>query len=255
MIRLLAIQHSYSEFLGSFETQLEARGIGFVYQRPVTGQDVSGSALQFDALFLLGGAYPPDDKEHYPWLDDELRLIRLFRVAGRPVVGVGLGGQLVALAAGGSARPAGGFVAAWTTACKTPAGAGDPLAETLDGRDVLVMANGAVDLPPEVGPILVDERGGWLAVRPTPLSYGLLFRPELKPGMIEDMIMEDERPLPDNIGDLLEETRARWAEAQQIADLTTVALVGALDLMRERRKMPVFSLHFVSKQQPGGGGG
>lgn len=255
MIRLLAIQHSYSEFLGSFETQLEARGIGFVYQRPVTGQDVSGSALQFDGLLLLGGAYPPDDREHYPWLDDELRLIRVFRAAGKPVVGVGLGGQLVALAAGGSARPTGGFAAGWTRACKTPAGAGDPLAEALDGHDVLVMVNGAVDLPPEVEPILVDERGGWLAVRPTPLSYGLLFRPELKPGMIEDMIMEDERPLPDNIGDLLEETRARWAEAQQISDLTTVALVGALDLMRERRKMPVFSLHVVSKQQPGGGGG
>lgn len=254
MIRLLAIQHSYSEFLGAFETQLEARGIGFIYQRPVTGQDVSGSALQFDALFLLGGAYPPDDREHYPWLDDELRLIRVFRAAGKPVVGVGLGGQLVALAGGGTVRPGAGFAAGWTVARKTAAGAGDPLAEALDGRDVLVMVNGAVDLPDEVEPILVDEHGTWLAVRPTPSSYGLLFRPELKPGMIEDMVMEDERPLPDNIGDLLEETRNRWAQAQQIADLAAVALVGALDLMHERRKMPVFPLHVVPKR-PGDGDG
>jgi GMP synthase-like glutamine amidotransferase len=246
LIRFLAIQHTFSEFLGTFEHQLESRGIGFVYQRPMAGQDLAGSALQFDALWLLGGAYTPDDREHCPWLDDELRLIQVFRAAGRPVVGLGFGAQLLALSFGGGVSGA-QWDARWTVARKTAAGQGDPLAEALDGRPVLVLAAGAVELAPAIEPLLVDPDGRWLAIRPSPASYGLLFRPELKPGMIEDMIMEEGRPLPNHIDALLEETRVHWHELQQVSDLTAAALVSALDLMRERRKMPVFSLHLVPK--------
>ena len=74
MKRFAAVQHSYSEFLGTVEKQLENRGIGFTYFRPFTGQSVPGSALQYDALWLLGGAWPVTDLEHCPWIEDELRL-------------------------------------------------------------------------------------------------------------------------------------------------------------------------------------
>lgn len=40
MRRVLAIQHTFSEFLGALEPQLEARGIGFSYVRPAVGEDV-----------------------------------------------------------------------------------------------------------------------------------------------------------------------------------------------------------------------
>lgn len=242
MIRHLAIQHTFSEFLGTFEHQLEGRGIGFSYQRPMTGQDVAGSALQFDALWLLGGAWPVADTEHCPWVPDELRLVEIFRRAGRPVIGLGFGGHVVAQAFGGRPQPGPEFDARWTRAVKTAAGEGDPLAEAVHGLYVPVLSAGDVALPDGMSPILTDEAGQWLAIRPAPTCYGLNFRPELKPGMIEDMIMEGDRPTPDNIGDLLDETRRRWAELQQLGDLAMGALVGALDLMQERRKAPVFSL-------------
>jgi hypothetical protein len=60
--------------------------------------------------------------------------------------------------------------------------------------------------------------------------------------MIEDMIMEDERPVPENIGSLLEEARARWGDTQETTARVVAALVEALDLMQARRKMPVFGL-------------
>lgn len=37
MKRFIAVQYSHSEFLGAIEKQLENRGIGFSYFRPVTG--------------------------------------------------------------------------------------------------------------------------------------------------------------------------------------------------------------------------
>jgi GMP synthase-like glutamine amidotransferase len=245
MIRFLAIQHTYAEFFGALEPQFEARGIAFSYLRPVTGQDVAATAGQFDCLWLLGGAHCATDREHCPWLDDELRLVNAFIRARRPVVGLGFGAHVVALAHGGTPRAEPAHDARWTTARATTAGRDDPLARAVDGRRVLVMANGSVELPGVVAPIVVDDAGRWLAIRPVPLAYGLAFRPELKPGMIEDMIMEEGRPVPEHIGTLLEEARERWAETQATTAGIVAALVEALDLMQERRKMPVFGLRPV----------
>ena len=111
------------------------------------------------------------------------------------------------------------------------------------------MANGRVDLPPRLDPVAVDDAGRWIAIRPDALTYGLLFRPELKPGMIEDMVMEEDRPVPDHIGALIESARSQWDETQKTVDLVMIALVQALDLMRERRKMPVFTLKTVRSDE------
>jgi GMP synthase-like glutamine amidotransferase len=246
MIRFLAIQHTFSEFLGALEREFEARGIAFTYLRPVTGQDVAAAAGQFDCLWLLGGAHPVTDRERCPWIDDERRLVGVFAKSRRPVVGLGFGAHVVALAYGGAAHAEPEHDAYWTVAHATGAGRDDPLARAVDGRRVLVMVNGRVDLPPDVAPIVVGDDGRWLAIRPAPLAYGLAFRPELKPGMIEDMIMEDGRQVPENVGMLLDEARARWSESQETSARVIAALVEALDLMRERRKMPVFGLRPVS---------
>lgn len=247
MKRFLVVQHTYSEFLGTIERQLETRDIGFIYQRPFTGQDLAGSALNFDALWLLGGAHPVTDRNACPWLGDELRLIGVFKQARRPVVGIGFGGLLVAMQEGGLAHAEPEHIAYWTIARKTDAGRDDPLAQAVDGKKVLVMYNGRVDLPQGLEPIVADERGNWLAIKPHDLAYGMLFRPELKPGMLEDMIMEEGRPLPDNIGELLAEARMNWKEMQAVTAEVAAALVTGLDLMRERRKMPIFALNLVKE--------
>ncbi|MFO8153294.1 type 1 glutamine amidotransferase [Thioalkalivibrio sp.] len=236
------VQHTYSEFLGLIESQLEKRDIGFSYHRPFVGQDMPGSAAQFDGLWLLGGAWPLTDEEHNPQLSDELALIDIFRRSRRPVIGLGMGGLLVALQAGGTAHADPMYRAEFVTAHKTPAGEGDALAEAVDGRRVLVLVNGRVDLPEGLEPTLVDDEGRWLAVRPDELTYALLFRPEMKPGMLEDIIMEARHNPPPNIGELLGEARMEWQAMQEVTAQVVVGLVTELSLMQERRKMPVFSL-------------
>ncbi|MCG5516300.1 MULTISPECIES: type 1 glutamine amidotransferase [unclassified Ectothiorhodospira] len=236
------VQHTYSEFLGLIETQLEKRDIGFSYYRPFVGQGLPGSAGQFDGLWLLGGAWPTADEENNPQVADELQLIRIFQKARRPVVGLGMGGLLVAQAAGGAASMEPAYTIGFVTARKTAAGAGDALAEALDGQRVLTLYHGSVTLPDGLEPLLVDDAGRWLAVRPDPLTYGLLFRPEVKPGMLEDIIMEQGHNPPPVITELLVEARREWGGMQKITDQVVMALVTELQLMQERRKMPVFSL-------------
>jgi GMP synthase-like glutamine amidotransferase len=236
------VQHNYSEFLGLIENQLEVRDIGFSYIRPFVDQDMPGSAIHYDALFILGANWPLTDEQNMPWMADEMRLVSSFLAADRPVIGLGYGAQLIAKHAGGEALAEPFHNAYWTTAHKTAAGEGDLVAEAMDGHRVLVMCNGSVSLPPGLDPILVDEQGQWLAIRPQQQMYGLLFRPELKPGMIEDMIMEADRQTPDDIGDLLQTARDQWQQSQQTTDQLLIALVKTLDLMKERRKPPVFHL-------------
>ncbi|MGA0024581.1 MAG: type 1 glutamine amidotransferase [Burkholderiales bacterium] len=244
MKRFIAVQHSYSEFLGTVEKQLENRGIGFTYYRPFTGQSLPATALQFDALWLLGGTHAPWDREHTTWLEEELRLVRAFERARRPVVGIGFGALLLAQAAGGTPATEAAPYAYWTTARATAAGAADPLAQAIDGRQVLVAASGRVRLPEGVEPLAVDAGGDWIAWR-RDHAYALLLRPELTPGMIEDTIMEEDRPLPDDISEVLQQARGLWPEFRETTDRVIAALVTGLDLMQERRKPPVFSIRVV----------
>ncbi|APZ43909.1 type 1 glutamine amidotransferase [Acidihalobacter ferrooxydans] len=241
MKNYMVVQNTYSEFLGLIEKQLERRDIGFDYHRPFLDQGLPASVGQFDGLFVLAGACAPND-EKLDYHDDVLRVIQLFRKAQRPVTGIGLGGLLVAEALGGTARAEPEYVAGFVTAHKTPAGEGDALAEALDGLDLFVLHHGAVDLPDGMEPILVDDDGNWLAIHPEPYTYGLLFRPEMKPGMLEDIIMEEDHNPPPNIGELLGEARMNWGDMQRVTDKVVVALVSELGLMQERRKVPVFSL-------------
>lgn len=246
MKRFVAVQHSYSEFLGTIEKQLENRGIGFTYFRPVTGQSLPVSALQFDALWLLGGAHAPWDRDYTPWLDEELRLVRAFERAQRPAVGLGFGALLLAQAAGGTPADDVAPYAYWTTARATAAGAADPLAQAIDGRQVLVAASGRVRLPAGTEALAVDADGEWIAWRRDD-AYALLFRPEMTPGMIEDTVMEEGRPLPENIGEVLEQARVLWQDSRDTTDRVVAALVSGLDLMQERRKPPVFSIRAVQE--------
>ena len=91
-------------------------------------------------------------------------------------------------------------------------------------------------------PVATDAAGRWIAFRTPVPGDGLLFRPELKPGMLEDMVLEEDREVPEDIGALIETAGDEWTVSQETTDRVVVALVDALDLMRERRKAPVFRL-------------
>lgn len=245
MRSFIVVQHSYTEFLGTIEKQLEHREIAFNYSRPFIGDALPGSPMDYDACICLGGPMAPTATDEHPWLANEVELIQAFNHAQRPVVGFGLGGLLMAQAAGGQASGDaplhGGFVAARVT----EAGRGDPVAEALDGKTVLVWHAGNVGLPPDTPATVVDDNGRWLACRPGPKAYAMRFRPEIKPGIIEDMVMEGQE-VPDNVGDILRQSQELWGQGvmQAVTDQVVVGLVSELGLMREQaRKRPVFALN------------
>ena len=81
-----------------------------------------------DALVVMGGPMGVYDGERLRWLEPELELIRGALRAGLPMMGVCLGSQMLAAAAGGRVYPGVRCKEiGWDTVRLTSAGAGDPL--------------------------------------------------------------------------------------------------------------------------------
>lgn len=65
------------------------------------GHPVPTSATGYDAVVVLGGGYMPDDDARAPWLAPTRDLVRSALDADLPVLGICLGGQMLAHVSGG----------------------------------------------------------------------------------------------------------------------------------------------------------
>ena len=106
MKHVSVVQNTQSEWLGHIEDHLEGRGIRFGYSRPFAAGGSLPSAMTVgDGLILVGGGPWGCATEAYrlPALDEEIKLTRACLMLGKPIIGIGLGSQILALAADGKA--------------------------------------------------------------------------------------------------------------------------------------------------------
>lgn len=74
-------------------------------RRPHAGDAVPADAAGFDALLVLGGPFAVYDDEAVPYLGQVRALLAAAVAASTPTLAVGLGGRLLAAAAGGRVGP------------------------------------------------------------------------------------------------------------------------------------------------------
>jgi GMP synthase (glutamine-hydrolysing) len=99
MKNTLAIRHVAFEDLGSFEGVLRQRGHGIAFAE--AGGGLGGvDALAPDLMVVLGGPIGACQDRDYPFLAQEVALIARRLEAGRPILGICLGAQLMARALG-----------------------------------------------------------------------------------------------------------------------------------------------------------
>ncbi len=230
MRTLLVIQHTESEFLGLMEDHLEGRGIAFRYVRPFAGSDMPGTAALADGLILLGGGTWGSTGAHaMPGLDREVRLTRDFLNRGKPVVAIGLGAQILCLAAGGETEPA---------PMRFTAGHCHRLdAEAMNGHmpermPHAVFMRDRCRLPDDAFVLAEDDNGGDPAIfRVGDNSLGFTGHPGFKAAMFEDLILECEDG-PDDPLPVLEQVRAMQHDGAAVLSQLMVGIIQVTGLMR-----------------------
>lgn len=138
----------------------------------------------YDALLTFGGAMHVDQDDRYDWLEWERRLLWRALSEERPVLGICLGAQLLAQAAGGTVRRLELPEVGWREVSLTSAAAQDPLFSALPARaTVFQWHHYGFSLPPGAT-LLAENPSGCQAFR-SGRAWGLQFHPEVTAALLE----------------------------------------------------------------------
>ena len=188
---LNVIQHDSAEYLGLIEDHLEGRGVRFRYCRPFAGKSpLPREDGLGDGLILLGGGpWGSAGARDVPTLAAEVALARAALAQDKPVVGIGLGAQILALAAGGRSEPT-----PLSFEVGTARRTGD---QALNGYlpENYPLATYMRDwpVPPEHADVLArDDKGRAVLWQVGRAAFGFAGHPGIKLAMVEDLIMEFE---------------------------------------------------------------
>jgi GMP synthase (glutamine-hydrolysing) len=105
MRKLLVFQHVASEPLGHLDPLLRATGFRIRYVNFGREPHAQPDVRRYDGLIVLGGPMNVDQQHLFPHLRTEVAAIREAVLADKPVLGICLGGQLLAEAMGGRVHP------------------------------------------------------------------------------------------------------------------------------------------------------
>lgn len=124
-MRLHVVQHVPFEGPAAIAEWAEERGHAVSSALALTEQ--FPDAADIDFLVIMGGPMAADDEGGNPWLHAEKHFIAAVIAAGKPVLGVCLGAQILAETIGGAVRRNPHREIGWYAVTKTPTGAEEPL--------------------------------------------------------------------------------------------------------------------------------
>jgi GMP synthase (glutamine-hydrolysing) len=184
-VRAVVFQHARSEGPGLLGEAL--RRAGFELECRVRSPRTDD--VLADLLVVMGGPMGAYEVSAHPFLRTELEVLRDRLAQDRPTVGVCLGGQLLAAAAGARVFPGtAGFELGLSPVSATQEGRADPVFARLPPR--LVQWHGDTwDAVPGAALLASTDRYPQQAFR-IGRSYGVQFHPELTPEVLVEWARE-----------------------------------------------------------------
>ncbi len=234
---LHVIQHTSADYLGLMEDHLEGRRIRFRYFRPFTEDgSIPPPGETCDGLVLLGGGpWGSAGDRDVPSLAEEVALTRGLLDQGKPVLGIGLGAQILAIAAGGgSTRAELAFEVGHARRCDNDA-LGGFLPETFP--HVVYMRDRPV-LPAAARVLARDEEDHPAVFQVGVNSLGFTGHPGFKTAMAEDLIMEFVEA-PENPTDRLQRLQGMMREIEDSLVPIMTGIIRVTGWMRQKHRIPL----------------
>jgi GMP synthase (glutamine-hydrolysing) len=184
-VKLAVLHHLPEPFLGLAERPLRDAGLTLDERRLLHG-DTLPELGEVDGILSLGGSQSVVDIDHDALLTDEVDLLREAIDARVPVLGICLGGQLLAHALGAHVVRAPRRTVAWVEVESTGLADGDPIAQAL-GSPVrgLHWNEDSFDVPPGAVELLTRHGDGVTAFRAGDRAWGVQFHPEADAAALE----------------------------------------------------------------------
>ncbi len=178
-MRVLAIVHQADAGPGVFAAAVAAAGHRLDEWLLPQSAEPPAEPLAYDAVLTLGGAMNADQGDTHPWLAAEERLLRELVERGRPLLGLCLGGQLIAAATGAAVGRAARPEIGWHGVELTEEGRRDPLLAPLaPGFEALQWHSYEFALP--AGAVALAQSDVCLqAARVGERAWALQFHPEV----------------------------------------------------------------------------
>lgn len=186
-MRVHVLQHVPFEGPARIADWVAARG-GALSVVPVYDGAPLPAAAEVDRLVVMGGPMGANDAARLPWLGEEKRCIARVVDAGRPVLGVCLGAQLIASALGAAVRRNAHPEIGWFPIEPHPDASG-PFAPLFAERGEVFHWHGdTFELPPGAVPLARSEACEHQAFALGDRVVGLQFHLETTPGSAAALI-------------------------------------------------------------------
>jgi GMP synthase-like glutamine amidotransferase len=157
---LLVLQHEGHESPMLLGRVLQGHGHRLRTIRLDLGEPLPADLDDVDGIVAMGGSANVDEVGTYPWLEPEMAYLKQAHAAGRPIVGVCLGAQLIAAALGGKVAAMAEPEVGWKPVKLAFAGTTDPLLAGVPWETVQFHLHGqeVTQLPPEGVPLAGSAR-------------------------------------------------------------------------------------------------
>ena len=197
IVDITVFQQVPFETPGQLQNILELSGFSINLQNPEKCSTLVDFHRQ-SGIVLLGG--PMSANDNTPFLTTQLRVLDAALHENLPILGICLGAQLLAKAAGASVYRSNCSEIGFFDITLTPAGLQDGLFGKLNRTETFFhWHNDTFDLPDGAEHLAFSKRTQNQAFRIGDCAYGLQFHPEVTPAMIADWCQQDV-----NCGDMAE---------------------------------------------------
>lgn len=222
MAEILVLQHVAPETPGRIGRAGLAAGHTLRIVRSFLGEPVPKTLEGAAGLVVMGGPMGVYERDRFPFLHDELRLIEQALRLECPLLGVCLGSQLLAHALGAGVRPGPRKEIGWHGLTLHEAAGSDPVLSGAPRTFTALHWHGDVfDLPAGAVDLGRSSQTALQAFRYGPNAWGLLFHMEVTEAMVAAMVDAFSEELADAGLD------GREILAQAAAHLPTLERVGS----------------------------